>query len=601
MSSPQSGSDAGLNFYTVGGPVQAGQGIYVPRSADKELLQLCREGIFAYILTSRQMGKSSLMVRTAEQLADEGVLSVVIDLQGVGKQVSAEQWYLNFLASLEEALEDQGVELEIQVRQWWKAQQDLGAAKRLSLFFEQVLLAEVSQPIVIFVDEIDTTLGLEFTDDFFVAIRYLYVSRAVKPSLQWLSFVLIGVATPGDLIRDAQRTPFNVGRRVELTDFSFEEALPLAAGLGLSQPEAERVLGWVLDWTGGHPYLTQQLCRAVVEASQSLGSGDQTVGGQVGTAQRRLSSGGAEKTQSVWTRDGVNRVVETTFLGEMSERDNNLQFVRDMLTRQAPDIYEVLTLYKEVRRGRSVEDEEQSLIKTHLKLSGVVKRLPDKSLQVRNAIYETVFDRQWIQENLPINWRKRIRRLQGAISASLLLLGVLSGLTAWTLRERARAESALAQVKIERDRAEQEAENARQATDQALIDKNRAEGAERKAEERLNEANIARVNESEQRLIAEKALKAEAEQRQRADQQAEQQRQIALARQLAAQSDSARQYRGNLLPRSILLAIESNKRLLNEDESIFRRDADQALRKYPLMAPEIARLTHDDDVRAVGV
>ena len=51
-------------IYTVGGTVQAGGGIYIPRRADKELLALCRSRTFAYVLTPRQMGKSSLMVQT---------------------------------------------------------------------------------------------------------------------------------------------------------------------------------------------------------------------------------------------------------------------------------------------------------------------------------------------------------------------------------------------------------------------------------------------------------------------------------------------------------------------------------------------------------
>ncbi|MGB7485822.1 MAG: AAA-like domain-containing protein, partial [Phormidesmis sp.] len=181
------------NFYTVGGPVQAGGGVYVPRKADGELLALCREGTFAYVLTARQMGKSSLMVRTAQQLMADGIVTAIVDLQASGKLVSVEQWYLNFLASLEEALEEQDVELETNVRRWWQQNSDLGPSKRFSLFVEKVLLAEVSDRIVIFVDEIDTTLGLEFTDDFFVAIRYFSVSRATKPVFERLSFVLIGV------------------------------------------------------------------------------------------------------------------------------------------------------------------------------------------------------------------------------------------------------------------------------------------------------------------------------------------------------------------------------------------------------------------------
>lgn len=109
---------------------------------------------------------------------------------------------------------------------------------------------------MIFVDEIDSTLSLDFTDDFYTAIRYLYVARATNPEFHRLSFVLMGVATPGDLIRDAKRTPFNIGQRVDLTDFTFEEALPLADGLGLSAQEAKQVLPWVLKWTGASIFIT---------------------------------------------------------------------------------------------------------------------------------------------------------------------------------------------------------------------------------------------------------------------------------------------------------------------------------------------------------
>ncbi|MBD2104743.1 AAA-like domain-containing protein [Leptolyngbya sp. FACHB-261] len=249
------------SIYTVGGTVQAGSGIYIPRQADEELLKLCREGAFAYILTARQMGKSSLMVRTAEQLAKEGIRSVIVDLQNSGGQITPEQWYLNFAMRLKRQLR-----FKADVLAWWRERRHLSVSQRLTLFFEEVLLAEVEERVVVFVDEIDSTLSLDFTDDFFTAIRYLYVARAQNLVLKRLSFVLIGVATPSDLIRDPWRTPFNVGQRVDLTDFSFEEALPLAAGLGLAETEAKRVLDWVLKWTNGHPYLTQRLCRVVAEA-----------------------------------------------------------------------------------------------------------------------------------------------------------------------------------------------------------------------------------------------------------------------------------------------------------------------------------------------
>ena len=58
------------SIFTVGGTVQAGSGRYIPRKVDEALLALCRTRTFAFVLSARQMGKSSLMVHTAQRLAE---------------------------------------------------------------------------------------------------------------------------------------------------------------------------------------------------------------------------------------------------------------------------------------------------------------------------------------------------------------------------------------------------------------------------------------------------------------------------------------------------------------------------------------------------
>jgi hypothetical protein len=75
--------------------------------------------------------------------------------------------------------------------------------------------------VVIFVDEIDAVLRLPFsTDEFFAGIRELYNFRTEDAELERLTFCLLGVASPSDLIRDTRTTPFNIGQRIELRDFS---------------------------------------------------------------------------------------------------------------------------------------------------------------------------------------------------------------------------------------------------------------------------------------------------------------------------------------------------------------------------------------------
>ncbi len=389
-------------FYTIGGTVQASGGEYLIRCADEELLRLCRESTFAYILTARQMGKSSLMVRTANQLASENIRSVIIDLTHIGTQITPEQWYLGLLAITEEQLT-----LSTDAVAWWQQRAHLGFTQRLTDFFQKVLLWEIAEPVVVFVDEIDTTLSLDFTDDFYAAIRYLFNARATAPEFKRLSFVLIGVATPGDLIRDPQRTPFNIGQRVDLGDFTDEEATPLAEGLNLPPDEAKQTLGWAMKWTNGHPYLTQRLCLAMADARRPH-----------------------------WTEADVDRLVATTFFGAMSEQDNNLQFVRDMLTKRDPDVYGVLTTYKEIRTGNNrVRDEEQSIIKSHLKLSGIVRR-EGVTLQMRNRIYESVFDKQWIKRHLAMNERTWFKYVAVKALIAFLILSPFLAIFPWENREK---------------------------------------------------------------------------------------------------------------------------------------------------------------------
>jgi hypothetical protein len=71
-------------FYTAGGTLDPIASSYIVRSADTELLEAVKQGQFCYILTPRQMGKSSLMVRTAKSLQESGINSVIIDLSAIG-------------------------------------------------------------------------------------------------------------------------------------------------------------------------------------------------------------------------------------------------------------------------------------------------------------------------------------------------------------------------------------------------------------------------------------------------------------------------------------------------------------------------------------
>jgi len=249
------------DFFVAGGTLHPDSPSYVARGSDEELYNLARSGEFCYVLTARQMGKSSLMIRTARRLLIAGVNSVIIDLTKIGIEVTVDQWYLGLLTQLKRKLK-----LAVDLDEWWQAHTNLGYVQRFSDFLHDIVLQEIEGQVVVFMDEIDTTLNLSFSDDFFAAIRFIYNARATDAAFQRLTFVLLGVATPQDLIKDRSRTPFNIGQGIDLTDFSRHDARVLQQGLMAAYPvEGRAIFDRIFYWTHGHPYLTQKLCLTVAE------------------------------------------------------------------------------------------------------------------------------------------------------------------------------------------------------------------------------------------------------------------------------------------------------------------------------------------------
>jgi CRP-like cAMP-binding protein len=283
-------------FYITGGTLPPNAPSYIERQADRVLLEALQHGEFCYVLNSRQMGKSSLMARTAHRLREAGAAVAILDLSAIGQELSSEQWYYCLLDGI-----GQELQLEDELAGFWREHGQLGPLPRWMAALQQVVLAQVPGRVVIFVDEIDVVRRLPFsTDEFFAAIRSCYNRRAQDPEISRLTFCLLGVATPADLIQDSRITPFNIGQRIELEDFSEAEAAPLAQGLGQKGRQGSALLKRVLYWTGGHPYLTQRLCQAVAEDGSVTGPG------------------------------GVDRWCEKLFLLPRSEeQDDNLLFVRE--------------------------------------------------------------------------------------------------------------------------------------------------------------------------------------------------------------------------------------------------------------------------------
>src|ERR1041385_4120097 len=157
---------AGGDFYVTGGTLRPDAPSYVERQADKEFCEGLLRGQFCYVLAARQMGKSSLMVRTVKRLRQEGVAVAVLDLTAIGQNLTIAQWYDGLTARL-----GQQLNLEDELEGFWESHQELGPLQRWLTALETVVLQRLSSKVVIFVHEIDVVRSLPFsTDEFFAAI-----------------------------------------------------------------------------------------------------------------------------------------------------------------------------------------------------------------------------------------------------------------------------------------------------------------------------------------------------------------------------------------------------------------------------------------------
>ncbi|RYG19204.1 hypothetical protein EON82_21735, partial [bacterium] len=118
------------SFFVAGGTVPPGSPSYVERAADRELFDALLAGEYCYVLNSRQMGKSSLAVRTIAKLAEARVKTAFVDLTRIGgSNVTAEQWYAGLLLETGRALG-----LRTQAAAWLKEHREVGPAQRLFSF-----------------------------------------------------------------------------------------------------------------------------------------------------------------------------------------------------------------------------------------------------------------------------------------------------------------------------------------------------------------------------------------------------------------------------------------------------------------------------------
>ena len=340
---------------------------YISRQADAELLDHCQNGRPAYILHSPHMGKSSLITHTAEQLKASTHHAVIIDLSQFPLPPREQEWFYNIVRIL-----DDNLDLTTDVISWWEKPSvfALPPHARLIKLISEVILPELTSPLVLFIDEIERIVTLPFREHFFEWLSTLYESRATNSILYRFSFVICGVATPSGLIPQDGPLIFQWSHRVKLSDFTVNEAHHLSEGLSLPTDDAKEVVEWIYRWTNGHPYLTQLLCQLV-----------------------------EEQHHKTWIESEIDECVRHFIVSPQGLREPNFQFIRTALTEPDRQGVSLLKPYLDLLEGNIDNLRNNQPALEQLRLVGVLRE-DDSEIAIRNPLYEEVFPQEWVKRHL---------------------------------------------------------------------------------------------------------------------------------------------------------------------------------------------------------
>ncbi len=233
------------------------QHLYVNRAADEQLKRIVDEMQRpGYVLVARQMGKTNLLFNAKRTLENSNRLFIYVDLSNVFKY--ERECYRNIVDTIIEPNENLFEVIEKQISAL--RDKEFPPHKEYSKSL-RIVLEHFKGDLVIVLDEIDALRSAEYSDNIFAQIRSNYFSRTNFPVFERLTYILSGVIEPTELIKDRNKSPFNIGDKIYLDDFTLDEHRNFIKKSELSI--SEDVANEIYNWTNGNPRLTFDICSSI--------------------------------------------------------------------------------------------------------------------------------------------------------------------------------------------------------------------------------------------------------------------------------------------------------------------------------------------------
>lgn len=326
---------------------------YVERSADRQIQSIIddmeRPG---YVLVARQMGKTNLLLHTKKVMQNERNIFVYIDFSSFTFDSEREclEYIIDTAIEMNEELftEERKIILE--------RRRDCLTNPTKQFSIEIKLLLNKVEKLVLVFDEIDALARCSFSDHIFSQIRSHYFQRVNFPIFYKLTYVLSGVIEPKDIIKDPNISPFNIGEKIYLKDFTREEFHDFTKRIEFDGNYGREILDRIYFWTCGHPRMTWDVCLEV------------------------------ERAKQVTTINDVDEIVKNLYL--ISFDHPPIDSIRRMVEKNPALIGAILEL--SIKKGQSISKD----IRNKLYLAGVVD-YSDTDVYFKNPIME---------KSLPYNW-----------------------------------------------------------------------------------------------------------------------------------------------------------------------------------------------------
>jgi tetratricopeptide (TPR) repeat protein len=337
------------------------QKLYVHREADKQLRQIIHDmGRPGYVLVSRQMGKTNLLLNAKREFDSENDSFAYLDVSNSFSDIR--DFFRNIVDTI----------LDGELTIFASLAKTIGAARKESVELQphkehelelRTILSSISGKLIICLDEIDALTKVDYSDKVFSQIRSMYFSgRTNFPDFTRLTYVLSGVADPAELIKNKAISPFNIGAKIYLNDFTLQETLHFVTqcSMTIEQTIVERIY----HWASGNPRVTWEICS---ELESNLIAGSQI----------------NEAT--------VDELVKTLYLANF-----DLPPVDHIRTIAASD-REITSAIMSIHYGKS--DSLTDRIKDRLYLAGITtSKAPDGSIRFRNQIVAEAVSERWVKD-----------------------------------------------------------------------------------------------------------------------------------------------------------------------------------------------------------